>query len=546
MLAPLFYGAFRIATKYLLYPPYFALFCLCFLVTASLGAYVLHRNKKATGSLDDEGVSLAPPSKGKPQWGAALIILALAFYAGLAVLLSTAWLKGDDFTSLNLNATPPSERFFRALDGYAYWVSRNGDFIIRVTGFAENRWPLWVFNPLVSLLIPYGLWRLTGKKGESMASPKGVAFFLFSFSLALLSCRVFGYWRNYWCWAASANYLWPAAALLFFLSYYRKGRQVDVGGKKRLSSILASAGVFLLGVYVCSGCECLAVTVVPLLLVWLVCQLWQKKRVAWGCLMGILGSIWGAFFLFASPALARRSAECAAGRALDVGGMPYAEIVAFAQNLTQEKIALLMDGTDIINLKGIPMWLHVYFLPWLADEYGKCCLFTGTAFLLLFALSLKKNASRCKSLLGALFFAFLSCYSAVSYLGGAIPSPMSFLPPVFFLLAGCSFLYLRLPYKWAPQAMLALLSLATALLLLVPAGMEAWEYKKCEEVRVQCIRDQKAQGRKDIVVPPLFTAPPRDNLGLIGGARGGFSSDPEDWPNMKAVDYYGIETISQQ
>ncbi len=546
MLAPLFYGAFRLATKYLQYPPFFLLFCLCFLVTTLGGIYVLHRNKKATDGFYDKSAILSPRPKCHFQWGAALIILSLALYGGLAVLLSTAWLKGDDFTSLNLNATAPYERIFRALDGYSYWVSRNGDFIIRVTGFAENRWPLWVLNPLVSLLIPYGLWRLTGKKDESIASPKGIAFFLFSFSLALLSCRVFGYWRNYWCWAASANYLWPATALLFFLSYYRKGYEVDGDGKKRLSSFLSSAGVFLLGMYVCSGCECLAVTVIPLLLVWLVCKLWQKKRVAWGCLMGILGSIWGGFFLFASPAIARRSADCAASRALDVGGMSYAEIVAFVQNLNQEKIALLMDETDIINLKGIPLWLHAYFLPWLAEEYGKCCLFTGTAFILLFALCLKRNDSRGRVLLGSLFFALLSCYAAVAYLGGAIPSSMSFLPPVFFLLAGCSFLYLRLPYKWLPQVALSLLSLATALSILVPAGMEAWEYKKYEQVRVQCIRNQKAQGNRDVVVPRLFPVPPQDELGLIGGSGGGFSPDPKEWPNSKAVDYYGIDTISQQ
>lgn len=226
--------------------------------------------------------------------------------------------------------------------------------------------------------------------------------------------------------------------------------------------------------------------------------------------------------------------------------MTYSEILEFVQHLTQEKVSLLTDGTAVINLSGIPLWLHVYFLPWLAERYGECCMFTGAVFVLLLLLSLKKAPARKQVWCGALFFAFLSCYAAISYLAGAIPSPMSFLPPVFFLLAGCAYVYLRLPYRWLPQTVLSLLMLATALSIFVPAGIEAWKYKKYEQVRLAYIREQKALGNLDVVVPPLFPVPPQDKLGLIGGARGGFSPEPEGYPNNMAARYFGIESLSQQ
>lgn len=535
-------GVYAFAQFKLHHLPYFYFFCGCLLVT-SLLTFVVGKNNRGKTALPTISPSPIPREM---KWCCLLSAVALLLYIALALLLSTAWLKGDDYASSLLAARGIRTQINTAINGYASHVSRNGDILIKLMPLAENRWQVWILNPLVVLLVPYGLLRLTGNGRMRLYSPKGILFFILFFLLASLSCKITGNWRNYWCYAASANYLWPTVAAIYLISFYRKEFRID-GAISKPSLLLKCTALFLLGIYTGSGPECLSVILVPLSLAWVIGRLWQRKRIAWGCLAASIGTIWGAFFVYASPALFNRKISDAAFRQLHVNNLSYDQIVNFVQNLTWEKVCLLKDCSSVINFEGIPLWLHIYFLPWLAESYGECCCYTLITFALLFLLLLAKKQPQQKRIISiAAIYLVASSLSALAYLSACIPTAMSFLPAVYILLAGCAFLYQRLPYRWIPQSLITAACLTTALILLLPPGIEAWHYKKYERERAQYIRQQKAEGVDDVVVPPLFPKAPQDGIGLIGGMRGGLNNTGGGYPNSDAARHYGIKSLSQQ
>lgn len=531
---------YHFSIRWFEYPPYFFYYCCCCALSVSFICFSIkmNRNSNAAHLLPE------PKPRCNKKWACALFAFALLFFTGLASLLSTAWLKGDDFFSSTLNNIGLQGRFFAAIDVYSHHVSRNGDFIVRLAGLAENRWQQWLITPLVVLLIPYGLQRLVGSGRESMCSMRGMLFFVFVSFLALLSCQVYPQWRNYWCWAACVNYLYPTVACFYFLSFYRQQYEIDC----RTSKIgwLKMAGMFCLGFYACSGPECLDIVLLPLLIVYLVAKWMQKKYIPWGNLMGVLGAVWGFFFVFASPALQRRRAG---GELLpfDALGLDDTQKWEFVQHLTWDKMLLLTDSSSVINLGSIPLWLHCYFVPWLLERYFQCCMFAFGAFaILLIFIVLKKEPGRRKKVCISLLFPLVGLVSALAYLQSCIPTSMSFLPPSFVVLIGAAWLFVRLPYRWFPQLFMCLLAMAAAVFLLAPPGIEAWNYKKYEAKRAEAIMSQKQQGMMDVVVPPLFPQAPQDKLGLIGGGKGGLNADPSGYPNHQAACQYGVKTISQK
>lgn len=537
-------SAAKFAYVYLDYPPFYVLFCLCIVATALISALVLHRNKHCAPAAAP--VPSAPLQKTQAKWGVLLALVAFLLTLGLSMLLSTAWLKGDDFSSLNFHQTPLISRFFRGIGWYSQIVSRNGDFLIRIFSFHESRWPLWTLHPLVVLLIPYGLLRLSGKGNEKLCSKQGVPFFVFSFLLALLSCRVIGGWRNYWCWAAGANYLWPSAAAIYLLSFFRKRFWVDVRSRS-FAAAVKLALLFILGLYVLSGSECLTVALFPVLTLWLAYKLVKRERVAAGCLAAYLGSLWGSFLMFASPALQRKAEWAATLSVLDASTLSHGQMLEFVQNLTDEKIGLISCSSYIL-MNGFPLWARVYFLPYLAERYWESGMFVmGMLALLLIPLALQKTSGGHKPLRVVLALACLSLYSALAYLAGAIPSHMSFLPPCFILLVACSYAYWHID-TWGGyiRAIACGLVVAVAMWAFIPAGVEAWRYKRYEQTRFAYINEQKCKGVEDVRIPPLFPVAPKDKLGLIGGAGGGFSEYPDAFPNDQAAPYFGVKSVSQQ
>lgn len=522
-------------------PQYFIHFCLSLAVVVVCIGLVYYLNRKNTPL---PPLPLLPEQSAGKKWTAIFLFIALMSCFSLALLLSTAWLKEDDYQFIMTRGL--YGRLGHIVGSYGSHVSRLGESFGYLIGLSKNRWEHIFLTPLFTVFLPWGILRLVGNGKVHLRSPEGCSFFLFAFFLSLLSCQVMGKWANFYDWAVTINYLWPSVAAIFFLSFYRRCNWI-LPHSCRWKNRLACTGVFLLGVWATRGAEVLAITLVPLLTAWMIFMLRSKHRIPSSCTIGYAGALWGALMLFIAPALQRRAIITAKCRELDVSSLSPDALMDYLHHLSWDQVYLLNGATNIINLQGIPVHLHFYFLPYLTDRYLESAAFALPAFLLLFLLvAIKKHPGSKRNLLTGLFLILLSYYSAVAYLAGCIPQCTAFQPCVIILLVGCCYLYLRLPYKWLPQSLFALASVGVALSLFVPAGVESWEYKKYDRERIRHIEALRDQGVKDIVLEPISMMPPKDPLRLIGGIRGGLSSDPTKYPNPIAAERYGVDSITQQ
>lgn len=523
------------------YPRYFKRFCFSLAGVGALYGIIRYRNRK---SAPLPPLPLPCQSPAGKKWTVIFLSLVLICSLSLALLLSTAWLKGDDYQFIMTQGL--RGRFEHAVTYYGHIVSRLGEIFGYLIGLSKNRWEQIFFTPIFAVLLPWGMLRLVGNGKVRLRSAEGCRFFLFTFFLSLLSCRVLGNWANYFDWAVTINYLWSSVAALFFLSFYRRHNWIQPH-PCRWKNRLACTGVFLLGVWATWGTEVSAVTLVPLLTGWMIFMIRSNRRIPSSCLTGYAGALWGALMLFISPALQRRAEYTAVVRKLDLSALSPEALSDYLHHLSWDQVNLLKDATNTINFHDIPTHLHIYFLPYLTDRYLESAAFTLPAFLLLFLLvSIRKHPECKRNLLTGLFLLLLSYYSATAYLAACIPHCTALQPCIIILLSACCYLYLRLPYKWLPQSLFALASIGVALSLFVPAGIESWEYKKYDRERIHHIETLRDQGVKDIVLEPMFKAPPKDPLRLIGGVRGGLSNDPEKYPNPTAADKYGVDSIVQQ
>lgn len=93
------------------------------------------------------------------------------------------------------------------------------------------------------------------------------------------------------------------------------------------------------------------------------------------------------------------------------------------------------------------------------------------------------------------------------------------------------------------QGIFAVLMTAYTLCLLVPAGAEAWKYKKYEVRRYNEICRQKSEGKIDIVLDYPYQKEPEHSMGLVGGY---VDSNPDGWPNTSMKYVFQVRSIVQK
>ena len=472
----------------------------------------------------------------------ALLVSCLVVYGLFSYMLSLAWFKGDDYLYATHDVFSLSH-IFGAIHTYLNRVSRVGEIVAFFLGIMDTRWQHWVFTPFFLVALPIVLVRLVSVR-ITWVSVRNLLVFWFVVFLALQSVYTDGYWRSYWCFTASTNYFWSTVVTFAFLPtvFPWKWEQTLLSGWRKWLTVAIAFG---LGVYSGWGTEAMTVTLLPLLTIWMVYLMLNVKQIPLKCWAGYLGVCLGAFMLFASPALGRRAVSGAASRALDTDSMTSEEISSFVQNLTPEKMRMLVDGCGCINLGGIPLVEHIYFLPKLAEQYWACCQYPSWLLLALGVLTfLMKPEHWRRNLAIAMALYIISWGCACSYLAGAIPGTTSFLPPSFIVVVACVLLFINLRGRFALPAMSIVTSVVvvTGLHLLLPPAIEAHHYKKYEYEKFAEIERQKAAGVKQVVLHRTWPAPPKDALGMVCSMELG--PDPEAYPNSCARHFYGVEGIS--
>lgn len=489
-----------------------------------------------------ESEQCEPNRTGKKRvWLWLICLSCVLLYGSFSYLLSLAWFKGDDYLYATHEVFSISN-VHGAVHAYLNRVSRVGEIVAYLLGIMSTRWQHWVFSPLFLVMLPFVMLRLVCVRVQ-WRSAHSLLMYWFIVFMALQSVFTDGYWRSYWCFTACTNYFWSTVVTFAFLPVvfpWKWSPNPQVGWCRWLEITVA----FALGVYSGWGTEAMTVTLLPLLTVWMVYLVVKVKSIPAKCWSGYLGFCLGAFFLFASPALSHRASGYTTCR-LDVTTLSAEELRAFVQNLTPEKLELLLDSCGCVNLGGIPLLDHLYFLPYLAERYWSCCHYP-TLFLLVMALLTvicrPAHWKRHLAIAGGLYVVSWLC--AVSYLAGAIPGVTSFLPPSFIVMVACVFLLANLQVRFgnAIRAIATCYVVATGLYLLVPPAIEAQQYKKYEYEKFAEIEHQKALGKKHIVLYRTWPTPPKDALGLICSMELGAS--PAQYPNACSNNYYDVESIS--
>lgn len=470
-----------------------------------------------------------------------LLGIGVACYAGLALLLYCAWLKGDDYAFIHDCGI--GGRIEMWWQSYLKWVSRSGELVAHLLGISQNRWQVFILVPLLVVFAPALFFRMVSSKKQRLSSGKGRVFYVLCLSILILSTQMES-WRIFYCFAASMNYLFPSLLAVLFLSFYNPRRWFLTDPYVSRKDIGRSLVLFILGIYVCWGGESLSLIVLTLLIAWFLYRMLNRLPIPPFCWLGSIGAVLGATALFAAPALKSRTIMDAQARALDISGMSQEQINLFIDNLNWEQVNLLKGGSSVIVLEGIPLWQHVHFLPYLLERYVTCSAYVMAALLICTLLCfINKQASRTaiSVICGTLC---VSLFGACAYLYSCIPTPMSFAPATLSLIGAIAYLYWNCNIPQIQLKVLSFLMLAIALYHTVPAGIEAWEYKPYEAARFKEITRQKEQGNQSIVLPAAYPETPEDSLGLI--RRSDLKDRPDAYPNEMAAGVLNVKSIIQQ
>ena len=472
---------------------------------------------------------------------------AILVYCSIAILLYTAWMKDDEF----MFAYKRSSYFghvYATFERYTLFVSRIGDLFVHLCPLGSNRWQVFLLTPLVPTLIPFALHRLVSSKKETIFSFFGFCFYWLCVVLSLV-CVYLPIWRSYYCYAANANYLWPSALLIWFLSYYNKSRwnylKNNLCGEFWLCCLL-----FVLGLVVAWSQECLAVVLLPLLSIWFFYHLRSKKYIPASCFWGYIGVVFGAFLLFAAPALKSRLAIESPRRKIDIANMPEWELEQFLSTLNWEKVNLLMGPTNVVNFQDIPLLDRAYFLPFLLERYWECCVVAIIAFLSLIVVFVLLKGVRKKQVKipqMPLFYAVCSVFSALAYSVSCIPGRWSFTVCGFLLVIACAFVVQEIRKDYAAKWIMPIVAICLilyAIWVFVPAAVESIELKKYEHARIAEIIRQRDSGKMDVELQYPLPYQPVDSLGLIQVDY--MTENPKSYNNGVASQYFKVKTISQK
>lgn len=455
----------------------------------------------------------------------------------LAFVLSLCWIQHDDWQVIHLRTFPLWTRFHIAMESYYCNISRLPNFILFSTGLSLSCWEKFVLIPLAVALLPFCLFRLTKRSGESIRGARGVAFYVFFFCLSLVGVCTEP-WRNYWCWAAAVVYLFVAVYTLFFLSFYRTD-QVD-----KQDTILGIAGLFLLGVACGWGNECITVLLVPGLCLYAAHSFISHKKWSASRYAGCLGAVCGAVMLFAPPSLMLRREGLREAVAKSAHHFSHEWVGDFVANFSYEKMSLLESGKQYY-LYDLPLAAKLRILPFFADYYWSCCMVGCVAFLVLVMLTAMKNKAAGKTICSALVFFVMSWIMAAAYMQSVIPQKMSFYFPCILIIAGSSFLFLRLSVRtWVP-VLLAVAMLAATVSILGPGIVEAYHYKKYETMRFADMEKQRAEGIQDVVLPFRPDKMPENKTCMIGYSWYDLSDKTGGYPNNVVAQIMGVRSVRQ-
>ncbi len=469
--------------------------------------------------------------KQSTKWGIILIATSLLIYSFLAFLLSLSWLGGDDF--LFPHNVSLAKHIGHAIGKYCNGVSRLGETIVRLTGVSENRWQQFLLTPIFICLLPFSIFRLVKHKNHTIFSAKGTLFYIFIISILLIQLPG-NDWRNFRCYAASTNYLWPLVIFALFLSYYRPDQKFSPQ-----KVFLTTTALFLMGVYVGWSVECISCLIIPALLITCIIKTIRRQ-----CYIpqfaGFVGTLFGVFFIFASPALSKRSAWASNDSPFNIAGMSFSEAFDFACSITPQNMYQLAGAAIPVYIGDFPLILRPLFFPELLSTYLPFCAIPLLVCLILLVLACVSISGEKKRLftitLSGIGMSFLC---ASTYLVACIPFNMSFLPALFFIVSVAGFLFLRTPTKLS--ACVSLPAFACLLCFLIPPMLEAYELKPARDAQLRLIHEQINAGKKEIILPYPLPFKPKDRLFII--RNGIFSESSTDYPNHLARSYFKIDSI---
>lgn len=512
---------------------------LCFMPAVTI-AWLTYADRNLNSS--ESEIPSEVPTDGKSLKGyIPIIITCIVLYTLLALLMYCSWLQGDEFCfAWNPEKAELKSRIIAAFGTYLATVSRSGDFIMQVFPLPPNRWPCYLITPIAVILIPFFIGRLLGKKSAWWTTRAGISFYIFAFFLILLSVHVVDFWRNYRCHAAVMNYLWPSCATLLFLSLFNPANWQPLTRNKHLKTVIL-AGSFMLGFYCAWGTESGTVALILILSVFYLRCILKHNRIPAVCTIGTAGAMWGALLLLSSPSFKIRSTF--AGETFGKWHLLSNEALSdIVHNLSWEKIFEYNGGSfnSIVILKSIPLTERIHFLPYLAERFWLCCQVPAiiAAMLLLIILCGHTDSTRRKTLITATLILALAMVTACSFLMGCIPSTMSFLPPSYIVAVLACYLFQKLPQKPLTSTIIAALMALGALAFFVPLGIEAWEFKKYEHEYIAQIQEQKAEGKRNLIITyrvPQEELSPKNTLKLIPNI-GSLNSSKQDIAKIYGVD----------
>lgn len=465
------------------------------------------------------------------------IITVLISYILVSWLLYYSWLKGDDFGWLIFGSQPLLEKIRIIGGNHLHWVSRHGDTIATIIGGSLNHWQVWILTSAVIALAPLAICRLFKRKTESTISTGNIGLYLFILAV-ILSQSGRGWWTNFTCFNFSTVYTWTVVGTVLFLSYYNKYNWVHSLHDK--SSYYKSIWIFLLGIYSGWGTECLTVIILPILAIYCLYKHVKRLYIPLSCYIGLLGYILGAIFLFVSPAHSFRAKVAASFRGIVPENLTYDEIWNFCTDITYEKLCML--GEPNVTLQGIPYHLHIFFFPRVAELFwNESKIATITLLILIVIACFNKSINKLKLFLVTLGLSFIAWICASSYLAQCIPTSASFVPPVFFIIGGCAYIFIELSRK--QKIGVLILSLCYMFWNIFPSAVEAYEYKKYELAWFKEIQIQKDNGIQDIILKPL-PSEPINRLFLIKSNH--LTENADAGTNKCLAQYFRVNSIRIQ
>lgn len=465
---------------------------------------------------------------------------ALFIVVSIALLLYPAWLKWDDFLFPESSAPV---RIFAAVSGYFFRNSRSGEFIGSLLAVSPSHWQVWLLNPLFVLANSCFLWRLLTPQRKSIFSQEGGAFLLFSASAALISCNI-SPWRNFWCFAASANYLWPTVITVFFLSLFNRTRPISLLNSDKYRRRAACA-VFVLGLYCGCSVECLSVIIAPLLIVGMGYMIVCRKQFPTTIeKSAVLGYIWGTFFLFGSTSLYARAERGLQQLSVHLSEMSPDQLSQFLSELTWQSLDAMKGAGGIVILKEVPLLQRLFFTPFLFERFLVCAsvILTVIVVLALGMLLFRVRPGR-KALWSVAALFLLAFASAFSYGIQCIPGGMSFLPSCWFLLgAACIMFYGIMERSRVCSWLVVGGMLALNAYLFIPGAVEAWQVKPWDLEMQTAIQNHRAD--EIIVLHRPDVSSVKDSLGLTAIYHYGLKDTPDVYPNNQCAAYFGVKGLA--